>query len=113
MFPHKTFLQLYTGEGLDNMEFTKTKSNMNYLELPGVQIPTVPGCHSQGGGSSTAALWGLHTASMPLLTLLVQPEAFQLHLSHTNPQDTQVKVECQLRQQVTQVKELAEVLEKT
>ncbi|KAL0611551.1 beta chain [Plecturocebus cupreus] len=31
MFLHKTFLHWYTGEGLDEMEFIKAKSNMNYL----------------------------------------------------------------------------------
>ncbi|KAK2097798.1 hypothetical protein P7K49_023249 [Saguinus oedipus] len=31
MFPHKTFLHCYTSNGLDEMEFTQAKGNMNYL----------------------------------------------------------------------------------
>ncbi|KAK2119839.1 hypothetical protein P7K49_001225 [Saguinus oedipus] len=31
MFLYKTFLHCYMGEGLDKMEFTKAKSNINYL----------------------------------------------------------------------------------
>ncbi|KAK2097568.1 hypothetical protein P7K49_023019 [Saguinus oedipus] len=31
MFPHKTFLHCYTSNGLDEMEFSQAKGNMNYL----------------------------------------------------------------------------------
>ncbi|VTJ88229.1 Hypothetical predicted protein, partial [Marmota monax] len=31
MFHRKTFLHWYTGEGVDEMEFTKAESNMNDL----------------------------------------------------------------------------------
>merc|ERR1712017_47307 len=46
MFRRKAFLHWYTGEGMDEMEFTEAESNMNDL----VSVPAVPGRHRRGGG---------------------------------------------------------------
>ena len=35
MFKRKAFLHWYTGEGMDEMEFTEAESNMNDLVRPG------------------------------------------------------------------------------
>merc|ERR1719191_130008 len=74
MFRRKAFLHWYTGEGMDEMEFTEAESNMNDLvseyqqyqdataeeegeydedeqhERPGVRVPAVPGRDGRGGG---------------------------------------------------------------
>ena len=48
MFRRKAFLHWYTGEGMDEMEFTEAESNMNDL---GVRVPAVPGSlHLRGRG---------------------------------------------------------------
>lgn len=41
MFRRKAFLHWYTGEGMDEMEFTEAESNMN--DLVSEQVPTIPG----------------------------------------------------------------------
>merc|ERR1711869_114686 len=46
MFRRKAFLHWYTGEGMDEMEFTEAESNMNDL----VRVPAVPGRLGRGGG---------------------------------------------------------------
>ena len=67
MFRRKAFLHWYTGEGMDEMEFTEAESNMNdlgkfmhnfetcgmilttglLLTLNSVRIPTIPRCNSR------------------------------------------------------------------
>merc|ERR1711924_340403 len=46
MFRRKAFLHWYTGEGMDEMEFTEAESNMN----PRLRVPAVPGRVRRGGG---------------------------------------------------------------
>jgi hypothetical protein len=56
MFRRKAFLHWYTGEGMDEMEFTEAESNMveekktifksikSLAERFGVRVPAIPGC---------------------------------------------------------------------
>merc|ERR1712094_98933 len=46
MFRRKAFLHWYTGEGMDEMEFTEAESN----KRPRVRVPAVPGRLRRGGG---------------------------------------------------------------
>merc|ERR1711976_894282 len=45
MFRRKAFLHWYTGEGMDEMEFTEAESNKRL----GLRVPAVPGCYGRGG----------------------------------------------------------------
>jgi tubulin beta len=42
MFPCKAFLHWYTGEGMDEMEFTEAESNMNDLVFEYQQYQEAP-----------------------------------------------------------------------
>ena len=69
MFRRKAFLHWYTGEGMDEMEFTEAESNMNDLvsEYQQYQEATAEGDEVEGGeeGAAAAEAGGAAPAAAP------------------------------------------------
>merc|ERR1712224_173621 len=79
MFRRKAFLHWYTGEGMDEMEFTEAESN----ERPRLRVPAVPGRVRRGGGRVRGGGWrGVLDASrlesLFSASRLLTPRAFHL-----------------------------------
>ena len=55
MFRRKAFLHWYTGEGMDEMEFTEAESNMNDLVCDYIYIADVVQWHAANTGGHAAS----------------------------------------------------------
>jgi len=79
MFRRKAFLHWYTGEGMDEMEFTEAESNMNDLvsEYQQYQDATAEEENEMDEeGEAQAGMWGNFSIAVYIVAILVSKYIF-------------------------------------